>query len=422
MTNLNTLVGFGAGGGDGGGLPTQFTNTAVLVDSSSWEVRPGRTDSSSSTYHGVHALEDDGCYGLLTDAYGGGYTADVAAVGIKVDPSNGSIGTPTVLGGQIYGSGQASGIFSTCHHGAVGNVVMNAGHHQNTGYGTTHKGFCYGAHFNNNAEPQGIAGNTASWANWPHSNGNMPMAMNSSGRAHGRRTTYNTSTSVHRWECFTYSPTQVSNTEDSNANSNTSTNYNNPSARQSRGDKKYNGWAQHYDNAGQPRITAFYGDECTRSSSTQMSSTYLQSGYSFHLSNDHSIWYYNGGCFLHNGTSTAPTKFATNPVNIAILSTLDDPQWNQNTIWPSQDADDVWYCMTKNHGMLKIKIDINDSYKLSILGQWYTNLWGPFGEMSGGSHTFSCVGSNDEYMVFHKYTKGTVITDVYETPTQLLNA
>ena len=202
MTNLNTLVGFGAGGGSGSSIPKALTDSPTLVHSKLHNVGGNTTQLSSQQYNKIWPLETDGLFGGIADARAPSVNGNLHAISYLVNPSTGSIGNVNDTlnpSNNLYSHNAANTIFSTCHTGAVGNCAMYQGHSYNANSTGSRRGTAFGVKWDSNANiVQAAYGDGDSQNAWPHSDGELAMGCDSTqSNVYGRRSTYNVNTSVY---------------------------------------------------------------------------------------------------------------------------------------------------------------------------------------------------------------------------------
>ena len=414
MTNLSSLVGFGAGGSGSEALPAIVSDIATLVDSDSSYIRSSTYNQQSSpTYQAFHPLSADGAFGGLFDSY---YSSSggVVGCGFYVNPATGSLGSLNTSG-TIYNPGGYPS-FSTCHQGACGMMVMNVGHHHNPSYGTTNKGWVYAYSFSSTGVPQTSANAAAPADAWPHSNGDLAMGMNSatSGTLYGRRSTYNSSAGVyyHSANYATYNGS-ASYSEWSSLSSTTSTNYVTAAAKNSKDDLTPGGLICYYNSGGNQRISPIYGSQASRGSEYDANLLgFSQNTQGFHLSNGETLWHHNGKVAIQsNSTLSVP---GTMPVGAGFLGFANGSYQLRSCI-PTSETD-TWICATSGYGLIKFKIDINDNYRVNVLGIYNTLGWLFTQSVSHAGTCLGLVGSNDEYIVYTKVENGMANRYVYENP------
>ena len=414
MTNLSTLIGFGAGGSGSGSLPAIVTDVPTLVDSDSSYFRGSAYNQQGSpTYQAFHQLSTDGVFGGLFDPYysaGGG----VVGCGFYVNPATGSLGSLNTSS-AVWNPGNAA-IFSTCHHGACGMMVMNVGHNNNSSY-STNKGWVYAYSFSSTGVPQTGAQAAAPQEAWPHSNGDLAMGMDNatSGTLYGRRSTYNSNNSryYHSANYATYNGS-ASYSEWSDISSNTSTNYCTAAAKNSKGDLTPGGMICYYNSSGIQRISPIYGSTAARGSDYDANLLGFASAIrGFHLSNGETLWYYDGKVAIQS--SSQLNVPGTTPAGVGLLTLINGTNQLRSCI-PTNETD-TWICSTSGYGLIKLKIDINDNYKVTILGLYNTLGWLFTQSMNLSGTCLGLVGSNDEYLVYTAVSGGGLASRyVYENP------
>ena len=398
MTNLSSLPGFGSGGGSGGGgsLPPILTDSPTLVDSASFYIEGGSdyNNQSSPTYQAFHPLSSDGVFGGLFDPYNSSNSAKVIACGFKVDPSNGSIGSPdrNTIWSHSHGD-----TFSTCHQGAVGNMVMNIGHHKNNSYGSTSKGTCYGASFNSNGSVTAGDYGEGPWEGWPHSNGDLAMGANSAnGTMYARRSTYNQNSGTYYHNNHYWDGSNIGRNEWSDASSDTSTNYCQGCAKSSKDDLEPGGMI-HWRQSSTYRAMQIYGSSASRGSALtgiDNSDSYA----SFHLSNGKRIFFKDGVVVI--GETNGDLTIHTTPIdNVGFFMLMNNKGEHMRTCIPTKNTDEWIMAASENLGFLKIKIDINNNYAVSVDQVFYSLAWTYSSSFSDSGRSIGLVGPNDEYLV-----------------------
>jgi len=408
MTNLSSLTGFSSGGGSGGsgGLPVMLTQAMTLVDSSlnNWSdpSDSNKTSQSSTTYQSYHPLSTDGCFAGFFDPYNpSSNSSSVRYNSFKINTSNGQIGTINSSEAWGHNNGDA---FSTCHHGAVGMMVMNCGHHQNPSYGSTRKGFVWAGGSNNDGTVNSTSYNEGPWENWPHSNGGLIVSATgagSGGTMYGRRSGYNQNSGqyAHNNHYFTFG-SSAGRQEWAGSSSNTSTNYAWPCAKQSKDDLTPGGMIMFYDASGTQHASCIYGSGGDRGGHNSTIGVKYWSSQEpcFHLSNGEYLFSFSKGVVIGNSSGTL-SEVSTPVENASYLRMIQNPDRLQQSCVPCKEADTWIAPVSNNLGWMKIHIDVNDNYKVSILQHYYS--FGTTGSTSvpvGGS-CYGLVGTNDEYFV-----------------------
>lgn len=427
MTNLNSLVGFGAGGGGGGDLPKAFTDTATLIDSKS--ITLTSTDSTSgNTYNKIWPLATDGLYGGLIDAWAADnsvYPA-VYAVSFLVSTANGSIGTINQTknpGNNLYASSSSGQVYSTCHVGSVGNLVLIHGHFENPSTNTTRKGYAYGVRFTNTGGVSiaaGGHGDENSGDNWPHSNGDLAMGTDSSEtNAYFRRSTYYSPQGKYYHSCahWSTSGTSIGNQEHTSNSNYTSTNYCNGAAKSSKDDRTPGGFIYWYGSNGQTTMTEIYGSSASRSSDLAIPSGQMTNGLTLHMSTGKRLRVYNGMTFEGQNNGNAPVDISStvDPSIYLLQKAPGGNAWGSVHFQPTKNTDE-WLVASNNFGLLKIFIDVNDNYKMTISKQIYTDAWGWNESGPPSSKPWGLTGANDEYLVQTEWSGSTLTVKSYENP------
>ena len=430
MTNLNSLVGFGAGGGGGGGLPTPLTDTAVLIDSKTLTLGSGNTDSTSgTTYNKIHSLATDGLYGGFIDAWAQDnslYPA-VYAVSFLVSTANGSIGTINETknpGNNLYTSNSSGQVFSTSHIGSVGNTTLLHGHCWNPNSGTTRKGYAYGVKFSPNGSVSiagGGYGDQSSGDNWPHSNGDLAMGTDSNeSNVYFRRSTYYSPTGKYYHSCahWATSGSHIGNQEHTANSNHTSTNYCNGAAKSSEDDRTPGGFIYWYGNSGQMTMAEIYGTSASRSSGLAIPSSQMTNALTLHMSTGKRIRVYNGMVYEGQNDGNAPVDItSTVDPSIFLLEKFSSVgnAFSSVAFQPTKNTDE-WVGATSSYGLMKIFIDVNDNYKLTISKQLYTDVWGWNNAGPQSSKPWGLTGANDEYLVITKWSGSMLKVESYENP------
>jgi hypothetical protein len=404
MTNLSSLPGFSSGssssgGGGGGGssdLPQVLVDSPTLIDSANFYIEGGTDYSkqSSTTYQAFHSLASDGCFGGIFDPFNGSNTAKVIACGIKVDPSNGSIGSPDRHTMWNHSDGDT---FSTCHFGSVGNMVMNIGHHKNPGHGATHKGTCWGATFNSSASHTGSGYAEGPWEAWPHSNGDLAMGANSvNGTMYARRSTYNQNDSKYWHNNHYWNGSSAGRQEWTSPSADTSTNYCQGCAKSSKDDLEPGGMI-HWRQSSTYRAQQIYGSSASRGSELT-GLTQNDSYASFHLSNGKRLFYYEGIAVIGetNGNLTVST---TAVPNAGFLQLMNNRGSHMRTCIPTKNTDEWIMASNEGLGFLRIRIDVNNNYALSVEQVYYALAWTYTSSFGSSGKSIGLVGPNDEYLV-----------------------
>lgn len=407
-----------SGGGASSDLPAVLTDTPVLVASNGAYIRSSSYNQQSSTsYQAFHALSNDGTFGGLFDPYNSSNNGGPTPCGFYVNPATGALGS-LQTGSTIYNSGNG-GHFSTCQHGSVGMMVLNNGHHQNPTYGTTHKGWLYGAGFNNDGTVNATGNSQGPHEYWPHSNGDLAIsATSATGTAYARRSGYNlnTGTYFHNRFYFAWDGTSTgSQNEWNNPSSTTSTNYCTSAQKQSKDDLEQNGMIFWYDSSGNKRLAALYGD-CDRNNDYDANSYvgFNDNVIGYHLSNGEYLWYYNGKVAKSN-SSGVMSNLSTMPANIGFLGLINNRDSQMRMTMPCQE-DDTWITTTDGYGLMKFKIHVNDNYRVEVTGIYNTLAWLFSQNVSESGKTLGLVGPNDEYLVYCSVQNGYADRYVYENP------
>tara|TARA_B100000287_G_scaffold150085_1_gene141867 strand:- start:5207 stop:6490 length:1284 start_codon:yes stop_codon:yes gene_type:complete len=424
MTNLSSLTGFSSGGAGGGGdLPLVISQKMTLVDTANFISDPtdtSKTKQSSSTYQSFLPLAADGVFAGYFDPYNSSnQNASVRFNVFKVDPSNGSIGS--LDSSQVW-SHSHNETFSTCHFGAVGNMVMNCGHHRNPSYGSTYKGFCWAGAANAAGTVNSTAYGEGPWENWPHSNGGLVVGATGVGAGatmYARRSGYNTNNGQysHNNHYFSFGGS-VGRQEWSGGNSNTSTNYAWACAKQSKDDLTPGGMIMYYDNSGNQTASCIFGSSVGRgNASTTLGTKYWSSQEPcFHLSNGDYLFAFSGGTVIGDSSGNL-TELSYNPVGVELLRMINTTERLQNVCAPCKE-DDTWVVpFSSGVGHIKIHIDVNDQYKVTIQGHHYAFATHASMDVpTGGNNCYGFVGSNDEYFVrcYTRNARSTIY--VYENP------
>ena len=420
MTNLSSLPGFSSGssssGGGGGGssdLPQILLDSPTLIDASSFYIEGGSdyNNQSSTTYQAFNSLASDGCFAGIFDPYNSSNSAKVIACSFKVDPSNGSIGNPDrhTIWNHSHGD-----TFSTCHFGSVGNMVMNIGHHKNPSHGSTHKGTCWGASFNSSASHTGSSYGEAPWEAWPHSNGDLAMGANSAnGTMYARRSTYNQNDSKYWHNNHYWNGSSINRGEWTNPSSDTSTNYCQGCAKSSKDDLEPGGMI-HWRQSSTYRAMQIYGSSASRGSEL----TGLQHGdnyASFHLSNGKRL-FFNEGRIIIGETNGDLTAHTTPVQNAGFLQLMQNKGDHIRTCIPTKNTDEWIMACGENLGFMRIRIDVNNNYAVSVLQVYYSLAWTYNSSFSSSGRSIGVVGPNDEYLVTTDVRSGQATIQTFTNP------
>tara|TARA_B100001250_G_scaffold334362_1_gene300266 strand:- start:486 stop:1775 length:1290 start_codon:yes stop_codon:yes gene_type:complete len=427
MTNLNTLIGFGAGGGAGGDLPAAFTDTATLVDSASQNMGGNTQSISAKQYNMIHPLATDGLFGGIADCWHSTTPVNSAlyAVSFLVNTSNGSIGTINHTkdpSSNLYTNSSTTNIFSTCHIGSVGNVVMYQGHALNPSSAPTRKGYSYGVKYNTDgsvAQAGHGYGDEGNGDNWPHSDGEIAMGTDSNdSNVYGRRSCYYSPTGKYYHSCNHWGTSGASiGNQEHTANSNyTSTNYLSASAKQSKDDRTPGGFIYWYGANGVNNLTEIYGTSASRSSDLEISAQQFTPAFSLRMSTGKSVRIHNGTVIEGQGNGNAPVDItSTADDSIHLLTKIGAMTWSQSMCKPTKNADE-WILGVTNYGLIKFNIDVNDNYKTTITKQIYTDVWGHKATTPAYTNHWGLVGPNDEYFCFSSWSGSTLNVKTYENP------
>lgn len=429
MTNLNSLVGFGAGGSGGGDLPKAFTDTATLIDSKTLTLDSGNTDSTSgTTYNKIWSLATDGLYGGIIDAWKADnsvYPA-VYAVSFLVSTANGSIGTINETknpGNNLYSSNNSGQVFSTCHVGNVGNTVLAHGHFENPSTGTTRKGYAYGVKFGTGGGVSiagGGHGDESSGDNWPHSNGDLAMGADSNeSNVYFRRSCYYSPTGkyYHSGAHWPTSGTSIGNLEFTQNSNHTSTNYCNGAGKSSKDDRTPGGFIYWYGSGGQTQMAEIYGTSASRSSHLDIPASQMTNALTLRMSTGKCIRVYNGMCFEGQGNGNAPVNIsATVDPSIYLLQKASGANTFSSVQFQPTKNTDEWIVATNAFGLMKVFIDVNDNYKLTISKQMYTDIWAWNASGPPASKPWGLTGANDEYLVQTEWSGSMLSVKSYENP------
>lgn len=426
MTNLNTLIGFGAGGA-GGDLPKAFSDSATLVDSASQNMGGNTQSMSSKQYNQIWPLATDGLFGGIADAWHNSTPVNAAlyAVSFLVNTSNGSIGNinhDKNPSSNLHASSNTTGIFSTCHVGSVGNVVMYQGHAYNPHLGTTRKGYAYGVKYNANGSIAQAAygyGDESNGDNWPHSDGELAMGTDSSdANVYGRRSQYYSPTGKYYHSCnhWVTSGASIGNQEHT-ANSNyTSTNYLSASAKQTKDDRTPGGFIYWYGNNGVSYMTEVYGSSASRSNDLEIPASQFTPAFSLRMSTGKSVRIYQGTVYEGQNNGNAPVDItSTVDDSINLLSKVTNQSWSQRLCVPTKNADE-WVMAVTGFGYIKFNVDVNNNYKTTITKQIYTDAWGPKAGSPSYQNHFGLVGPNDEYLCYSSWSGSTLNVKTYNNP------
>ena len=423
MTNLSSLTGFSSGGAGGGGdLPILLSQSMTLVDSHQHMSNPSDTNmvkQSSTTYQSYNQLSTDGVFAGYFDPYNqSNNNGSCRYNSFKINPSNGSIGTihSTEAWGHSHGD-----TFSTCHYGAVGMMVMNCGHHHNPSYGSTRKGFLWAGGSNDDGTIVGTAYNEGPWENWPHSNGGLLVGANGASAGatmYGRRSGYNQNHGHYTHNNHYYGwGSNAGRQEWTGLSSATSTNYAWPCAKQSKDDLTPGGMIMYYASNSTQNASCIYGSSASRGpSSTTYGAKYWSSqDPAFHLSNGEYLFSFSSGVLIGDASGNLSEPSST-PVGANYLRMIQNTSKMQQFCVPCKEDDEWIVPVGSNLGMIKIKIDVNDIYKVTILKQYYA--FGTFGSTSMPSegNCYGLVGTNDEYFVWCSTKSATNNIYVFDNP------
>lgn len=418
MTNLSSLPGFSSGSSGGGGgssdLPQILLDSPTLIDETSFYIEGGGdyNRQSSETYQAFNSLAADGVFAGLFDPWrGANNTAKVIACSFKVDPSNGSIGNPDRHTMWNHSDGDT---FSTCHFGAVGNMVMLIGHCRNPSHGSTYKGTCWGASFNSSGNHTSSGYGEAPWEAWPHSNGDLAMGANSvNGTIYGRRSTYNSNNSTYYHNNHYWNGSSINRAEWSNPSSSTSTNYCQGCAKSSKDDLEPGGMI-HWQQSGTYRAQQIYGPGATKGS--ELTGLRQNDSYaSFHLSNGERLFFYEGMVVI--GQTNGNLSISTTAVpNAGFLQLMNNKGSHMRTCIPTKNTDEWIMAANENLGFLRIKIDINNNYAISVEQVYYSLAWTYASNFSHSGKCLGLVGSNDEYLVTTDVRNGRAVIKTFTNP------
>ena len=407
MTNLSSLPGFGSGGsGASGDLPPILTDIPTLVDSDTDYIRGSSYDrQSSSTYQAFHQLSNDGTFAGLFDPYNSSNNGGCMPCGFYVNPSNGSMNS-LQRGSSMYNSGSGD-TFSTCHHGAIGMMVLNNGHHRNPNYGSTYKGWLYGATFANDGSSTHNGNSQGPHEYWPHSNGDLMLhADSATGNAYGRRSGYNQGTGTYYHNLFYYTGTgSAASQQEWTQASNTSTNYTNQAAKQSRSDLQPGGMLCYQDTSSNQYIEPCYGSTLSRGTTYNRSRLgWTDNMQGWHLSDGKTLWHYEGKWQLQN--SNTLSDLSSEPENGGYANLMSNAVYMNRMCVPCNSEADTWIATTSGYGLLKFKIHVNDNYRFEALGVFNTMGWIYDQSISQSGRTLGLVGQNDEYLVYCRVRNG----------------
>lgn len=417
------LIGAGSGGG-GGMVPAYDQSWTQVASASGWIHSASYPSQSSTTYQGFQRLATKGLYGGLFDPYNSSsQSGRITSRSFKINQSTGAI---TVNSYNELWSHSYGDIFSTCQFGAVGHTVMNIGHHNNPSYGATSKGWIYAVEFDTNGNYENYGNSSAPDNMWPHSNGNLVMSTSSSkdARVYGRRSTYNSNDSRYWHQRGESQNGSVSYGDYSNPSSNTSTNYAYPNAMNAYNDLKYCGyvgWQDSSSNGVWTPINSSGSRVGNYSSSTYFGNNEIPSyirGY--HLANDEYLYMNpNNNWWVRCNPSNTPVagtyNGSTTPTGISLLGIGMNQDMMPSTYIPL--GNNTWLMPNSLiGGFLKISIDPNNNYAVSISKHYHTLMSGMGMNPSHSGKTYDVTGSSDQFFVFAKVTGAYYNITVFNNP------
>jgi hypothetical protein len=420
MSNYKDFL-IGAGGG---AYTAPYDQTWTLVDQASGYIyNSNYTKQSSTTYQSFHRLAVEGLYGGLFDPYDQNNNGRVVARSFSVNQSTGAINvnSGTDLWSHSYGE-----VFSTCQHSAIGNTVMNIGHHKNPSYGSTNKGWIWAAEFNDAGAVENHGNSQAPIEAWPHSNGDLLMCATArkDGTVYGRRSTYNSNSSSRYWHSRGYSSNgSVSYNEWSNISSSTSTNYAFPAAAQDKFQLNRGGIISYYNSSSVGKFSVCYGSQADRGTeydtSTYWGSDPTSDVKGFCLSNGETLWISNQSKVFKsnngNGSVTALSG-SSYPNGAALLKPIQNGGSYQNKMCIPLGNDTWIYPLSGSQGWIRLSIDVNNGYEVSA-DYIYSGLLTPQGSNPTSSGTsYDVTGPNGEYFVISQVNQGYYTISVYNNP------
>ena len=419
MSNYKDFL-IGAGGG-GAYIPPYEQTWNLVAAADGYIVGSSYTQQSSTTYQSFHRLSEEGLYGGIFDPNNGssGY---VYARAFTVNQSTGAI---SVAAGQSLWSHSYGNIFSTGHHGGIGNNVMYIGHAKNPSYGSTNKGYIYAAEFNNDGTVDNYGNGQAPFEAWPHSNGDLVMnaTAKQNGTTYGRRSTYNQNTGTYYHSQGYHSNGSVSYQEWSNISSSTSTNYAVSAIGQTKQQLDRGGMVAFKNSSGQSKFNIVYGSNGSRSSDYDFvqyfGHDYTSTVTGFCVSTGETIWVGNTGkCFKSNNSNGTVTQLtgSSAPSGVSLLTIvrgIGENSWS-NCI---PLGNDTWiFPMNGGGGWIRLSIDVNNGYAVSA-DYLYSGLLSPAGDNpSHSGWTYDITGTNQEYFVMAKVASGAYDIKVFDNP------
>lgn len=418
MSNYKDFL-IGAGGG---AYIAPYDQTWSLVDAADGYIYSSSYNrQSSTTYQSFHRLAVDGLYGGIFDPYNSSNSAQVIARSFSVNQSTGAIAVnaATSIWSHSYGD-----TFSTGHHGAIASTAMYVGHAKNPSYGSTNKGYMFAAEFNNAGavEQHGYA--AAPIEAWPHSNGDLVMCATAvkDGTVYGRRSTYNQGNSRYYYSQNYFQNGSASYDEWTDANSNTSTNYANPAAGQTKAQLDRGGIISYSNSSGVGKFRIIYGNNGYRG--TEYDTNTIWGGgptsnvFGFNLSSGETLWCSESGKAFKsdnsNGNVTALTG-SNYPNGTTLLKGIYAGGAYQNSQCIPL-GNDTWVFPINNVGWIRMSIDVNNGYAVSADYLW-SGLLSPAGfSPSHSGWTYDITGTNNEYFVMAKVEAGAYQIQVLDNP------
>lgn len=422
MSNYKDFL-IGASGGGAYVAPYEETWTTV-ASASGWLRGSQYSSMSSPAYQSFHRLATKGLYGGLFDPYQqSNANGGVVARAFSVNQSNGSI---TVHSPNVIWNAHYSDTLSTGHPGAVGHTAMYMGHSKNPSYGSTTKGWIWGAEFTSAGTVENYGNSGAPINMWPHSNDGLVMATNATkdGSVYGRRSSYNSNDSKYWHSQGYFNNGTVSYNDYSNPSSSTSTNYAHSYASQSYDDLTPNGYVG-WQQSGTGIFTPLYGSNNARASDLDYATYYGDSSVpstvvGFHLSNGNYLTINkstNKWLLLNSNGGTVAGSWGndTAPANIAALALCNHHGVQGKMCIPL--GNDTWLMPTLElGGFMKISIDVNSNYAVSIIQQYGTILSGMGAAPDWAGKTYDVTGSSNQFFVYASVANGQYQIQVFDNP------
>ena len=412
------------GAGSANFVPAYEQTWTKVAEANGFIVNSNYSQQSSTTYQAYCRLATKGVYGCMFDPYQSNNSGLLCTHSFKIDQSTGAITVNSY--GSIWSHSYGQ-IFSTCHFGAVGHTIMNIGHHKSQTYGSTHKGWIYAAEFDTNGALENYGNSSAPYNMWPHSNGDLVMGTTASkdGYAYGRRSTYNQNDSKYWHQRGYHSNGSVGYNDYNSVNANTSTNYAYPNAMSSYNDLTPGGYVGWQDSSANGVFTPIYGSNADRASNLSSSTYFGDNGIpsyvrGYHLSNGKSIYLNtNNNQWLVLTSTGVPEAGTYNgntaPASVGLLGLTTSTDTLMRATVPL--GNDTWLIPNSTMGgFLKLNIDINNNYAVSISKHYHTLLSGMGYTPQASGCTYDVTGSSDQYFVFAKVTGGAYNISVFNNP------